>query len=230
MKKLLISLYNQAVQINQQNILDLVKKQPSAKVLDLGCGDGQFSLAIAKKIQIKKIHGVDFSDYHLKKAQKAGLKTTKANLNCKLPFSDCSFDIIIANQVIEHLADIDLFLTEIFRILKRGGQAIIATENGSSWINIIAAIFGWQIFSLTNISAKEIGIGNPLALHKGEKILHSTWTHKTIFNFRGFKEIFPLYGFEVKKIVGAGYFPLPAQVGKLDPRHAHFLAVEVVKS
>lgn len=123
----------------------------------------------------------------------------------------------------------DRFASEIYRILKPGGSAIISTENGSSWHNIFASILGWQIFSLTNVSRLQAGIGNPLALLRNQPIEFSTWTHKVIFNYRGLKEFFLLHGFKEIQIKGAGYYPFPTQLAKLDPRHSHFITLYAKK-
>ncbi len=47
----------------------------------------------------------------------------------KLPFPDSSFDYVISFQVIEHIKDDMEFVSEIFRVLKPGGEAIISTPN-----------------------------------------------------------------------------------------------------
>ena len=52
-----------------------------------------------------------------------------------------------------------------------------------------------------------------------------TWTHKTIFNYRGLIEMFETHGFRSVSIAGAGYFPLPAFLGRMDPRHSAFITV-----
>ena len=106
---------------------------------------------------------------------------------------------------------------------------VAVVENGSSWVNIGAAILGWQIFSLTNVSTKRLGIGNPFALHRGEPGALVSWTHKTIFNFRRLKELCGAHGFTGIRLLGAGYFPFPALVGRLDPWHAHFITVTAAK-
>jgi len=46
-----------------------------------------------------------------------------------LPFSDKSFDVVVSNHVIEHVADADQHLSEIERVLKEGGLAYLATPN-----------------------------------------------------------------------------------------------------
>jgi SAM-dependent methyltransferase len=134
-----------------------------------------------------------------------------------------------ANQVIEHLFNTGKFLTEIYRILRKGGYAIISTENLASWHNIFALLFGWQPFSLTNISESTLGIGNPLALHRQKKIAFSSWLHIRILAYRGLKELFEVSGFKVEKILGAGYYPLPSQFAAIDAKHSAFLTAKIRK-
>lgn len=137
--------------------------------------------------------------------------------------------MVHANQVIEHVADVDHFAQEVYRILKPGGHAIISTENASSWHNIFALLLGWQMFSLTNMSGKGGGIGNPFALHRGTAHEFKSWTHKTIFSLRGLSEFFGMHGFEVIKSTGAGYYPFPALLGSLDKKHSHFITILIRK-
>jgi SAM-dependent methyltransferase len=157
------------------------------------------------------------------------VRVTVSDLASAFPFADESFDLVHANQVIEHVSDVDHFLAETNRILRVGGVAIISTENGSSWHNIFAATMGWQIFSLTNVSAVTRGVGNPVALHRGSPLALRSWTHKTIFNYRGLLEIVGLHGLSLMRAVGAGYHPLPAGIGRVDVRHSHFITVKVKK-
>jgi 2-polyprenyl-3-methyl-5-hydroxy-6-metoxy-1,4-benzoquinol methylase len=230
MKKFLNNLYTKAVLINKNNILSLIETNPYGSILDLGCDEGSWTLEVAKKMNSKSIYGIEIVNERLLLAMKKGILVKDSDLNLTFPFDNESFDVIHANQVIEHIAQLDNFISEISRVLKNNGYAIISTENGSSWCNVIAAICGWQIFSSTNMSSKTSGIGNPLALHRTEDIDLSSWTHKTIFNYRGFKEIFEAYGFKVESIKGAGYFPLPGIIGTIDVRHSHFITIKIRKS
>ena len=222
-------MFEKADKLNKKNILSMLEKNSKNKLLDLGCDDGKWTLNLAKSVGTKRVYGIELIENQLKKARKKGLTVKKADLNGKFPFVNNSFDVIHANQVIEHISNIDNFMSETYRVLKPGGYVLISTENASSWHNIFASIMGWQIFSLTNISKKRLGIGNPLATLKGQKIALKSWTHKTIFNYRGLKELFEIYGFNNIKIKGAGYYPLPAIVGLLDPRHAHFITLKGYK-
>lgn len=52
------------------------------------------------------------------------LADVKADI-CNLPFEDESFDFVICNHVLEHIEDDKKAMHEIFRVLKRGGKAIL---------------------------------------------------------------------------------------------------------
>jgi len=229
MKKLLEKIYTNAVNLNYKNILGLFKINKKAQFLDLGCDDGTFTMKIAKKINTTKVYGVEIVKERIAMAQKKGIRVEKFDLNNRFHFENNFFDVIHANQVIEHLYNSDSFISEIFRILKPDGYAIISTENASSWCNIFASIMGWQIFSLTNFSSKKQGIGNPFSLHRNADVYLDSWNHIRIYNIRGLKEYFEAFGFKIKAISGAGYFPLPGFIGNIDKTHCHFMTFKIKK-
>ncbi len=229
MKKYLQNLYREAADLNHRNIFDLLEKNSRATFLDLGCDDGELTLKTAERIGTKNIYGVEIVDKRIKSAQKRGVKVNKFDLNGKFDYRSSSFDVVHGNQIIEHLHASDNFLSEIYRVLKPGGYAVISTENASSWCNIFASVLGWQIFSLTNFSSKKLGIGNPLAIHAEDEPNLESWNHIRSYSIRGLKEYFEAFGFKVEKIKGAGYFPLPARFGNLDKTHCHFMTFRIRK-
>lgn len=228
-KKILKNQFLRVISLNFKNVISLLEVDDNAKLLDLGCFDGFLTKKISEKVNTKKVYGVDILDEMGRKAMKKGILVKNFDLNTKFDFEDDFFDVINANQVVEHLYDSDNFFSEIFRVLKPGGYAIISTENGSSWCNVFAAILGWQIFSLTNISSKGAGLGNPFSLHRNEKIASDYYKHVRIYNFRGLKEYLEAFDFRIEKIMGAGYFPLPAVFGTLDKTHCHLMTFKVRK-
>lgn len=229
MRAYLENLYSRASEANRQNILSLVDFNPEGSLLDLGCDDGAWTMLLARRMQCANVHGVEIVADRAEMARALGIKVEVADLAKPLSLPAGGFDLIHANQVIEHVPDIDLFAGEIHRLLKPGGKVVVSTENASSWHNIFALICGWQMFSLSNLSERRLGIGNPLALHRGEGNHLKSWTHKVIFSYRGLKEFFEVHGFQNVKILGAGYYPLPGVFAELDVRHSHFLALRAEK-
>jgi SAM-dependent methyltransferase len=225
----LLGLAERAFELNGRNILELAGSGPFDSMLDLGCDDGCWTRELAHAAGVRRVCGVEIVPAQAAMARRAGIQAVVADLNRALPFEDGSFDLVHANQVIEHIADLDVFLSEIHRILRPGGTSLVSTENASSWHNIGAAVLGWQQFSLTNVSPRAGGLGNPLALHPGEVHHSASWTHKTVFNYRGLLEIHQLYGLHPTGVRGAGYHPLPPAMGRLDPRHAHLVTVRAQK-
>lgn len=219
-----------AFNLNRSNILAAVPDVPGGKMLDLGCDDGVWTSRVAAKMNAGAIHAVEMHEGRVEFARSRGIEVKQADLAKPLPYAAGSFDFIHANQIIEHVSDVDLFASEIYRVLKPGRIAVVSSENASSWHNVVAAAMGWQMFSLTNMSMKSLGLGNPLALHRGAKAEHEGHIHRVIFSYRGFKEFFEAHGFEVLRVRGAGYYPLPALLGQLDVRHAAYLTATLRKA
>lgn len=116
--------------------------KPKSKILDVGCADGYFSREFIKIGY--DIYGCDLSTDILGKAKSFGIKTDVCNLEEKLPYKKNYFDIVFAGEVIEHIIDTDLFLTECNRILKKGGFLILTTPNLASLENRLRILFGKQ--------------------------------------------------------------------------------------
>ncbi len=227
--KYLENLYKSAVDLNSKNIFSLYDKNREARFVDLGCDDGVMTNKIADIIGTKNVFGVEIVEESIREAVNRGIQVKHFDLNGKFDFEDDSMDVINANQVIEHIHNSDNFLSEMHRILKSGGYAIISSENGSSWCNIFASIMGWQIFSLTIFSGKKQVIGNPFSLNKNGGGYINSWRHVRIYNIRGLKEYIEAFDFIIEEVRGAGYFPLPGILGNIDKTHSHFITFKIRK-
>jgi SAM-dependent methyltransferase len=204
---------------------ELAKAPPGGALLDLGCDDGGHTLQFIAAARAAQAYGVEVVEERAAIARGRGITVSIADLNAELPFESDSMDVVVSNQVIEHLADTDTFVREIYRVLKPNGVAVTSTENLASWHNVLALTFGWQPFSLSNVSSTRLGIGNPFAVQRGEAAGLRSWEHMRVFAHRGLRELFEAHGFAVDRIVGSGYYPLPAKFARIDPRHAVFLTV-----
>jgi SAM-dependent methyltransferase len=219
--------FRRAMETNVDNIIGLLEPGSSdTALLDLGCDEGTLTARFGEAVGTDNLHGIEIVKDRAGLASARGVRVVTHDLREPLPYDDASFDIVCSNQVIEHLSDTDGFVAETFRVLRPGGYTVVSTENLASWHNVAALVLGWQPFSLSNISEKLSGLGNPLAVHRDTPHFLGSWEHMRVFAYRGLKELFAAHGFRVEAIVGAGYFPLPAAVGRREPRHAAFLTVK----
>lgn len=119
--------------------LKLLPKADNEKVLDLGAGNGEFSV-ILKKFN-KKVYCIDYCQKYFKKLKRKGFKSYLSDFNNSLPFRDEFFDGVCCLEVIEHVVKAEQLLLEINRILKKNGWLIVSTLN-ISW-------FGYRLLALS---------------------------------------------------------------------------------
>ena len=105
---------------NRRVIMDFLERDKLAKAIDLGCGEGNFTKELGKRIGTTELYGVDILEVHAERAKQNGVKVCLADLNHPLPIKDDTFDVVHANQVIEHICRTDTFVKEIHRILRGG--------------------------------------------------------------------------------------------------------------
>jgi SAM-dependent methyltransferase len=103
----------------------LAHGRPEAHVLDLGCGAGHVSFAVAP--HVRSVVACDLSPEMLDVVAGAGAKggfdnlTTKQGVAEHLPFADGEFDCILSRYSAHHWRDFDAGLREAARVLKPGG-------------------------------------------------------------------------------------------------------------
>lgn len=113
-------------------ILRLVNKFANGNILDVGCGDGYI---IANFPKFKEVIGIDISGQAVRIAKSKNPKIVFTVASCtNIPFSDNSFDTVVASEIIEHVnyEDGKMLLKEARRILKPQGKLIISTPNLSN--------------------------------------------------------------------------------------------------
>lgn len=106
----------------------------SARVLDAGCGDGINLYGLNKIICERKwnslLYGVDYNSLRLERASKfpfveAIIQSSLDNL----PYEDGWFDVILCNQVLEHIPQDKKVLQEFKRVIRPGGLFILGVPN-----------------------------------------------------------------------------------------------------
>ena len=112
-------------------------------ILDIGCGGGLMSEPMArlgatvtgidasyKNIEVAKVH-----------SKKSKLKIRYLNKSPEQLDEVEKFDVILNLEIVEHVADVDLYISSCFRLLKRGGIMFTATIN-RTLTSYIKAIIG----------------------------------------------------------------------------------------
>lgn len=115
--------------------------RPGEKMLDVGCGSG-FSLLVAKRLGAEA-YGVEADPNVLALAEKLNLRIHLGSIHDQ-PFPEVSFELVVLNQVIEHIPEPGLALQAIVDRLAPQGRIIAVFPNRNSlwrrltgirWIN-----------------------------------------------------------------------------------------------
>lgn len=116
------------------------------RVLDIGCDTGQFISSAARQFGILPV-GLDVAHLAIKQARDAGLEAYQCTIE-EAPASLGKFSLIMAIDVIEHVADPNRFCRAIAERLRPGGVAYVETPNVDSMVyrlgrRFCAAMRGW---------------------------------------------------------------------------------------
>jgi arsenite methyltransferase len=119
------------------SIMALLALRAGEKILDIGCGPGLTTMALAEATGASgSVLGVDIAEPMLAMARKRCALLPQVNFALTdvtaLPYADGSFDVALATQVYEYVADIDLALTELARVLRPGGRALLVDTDWES--------------------------------------------------------------------------------------------------
>jgi SAM-dependent methyltransferase len=117
-------------------------------VLEIGCGTGENLQRLKAVFNFKKVFGVEISEDALRSASLKGVEGLLLDVNRDtLPIPSETVDIVLFEEVIGLLYNSDLALSEVRRVLKRGGLLVLSTPNLASWANRITLLLGYQPFS-----------------------------------------------------------------------------------
>lgn len=128
----------------RRRTLELVRKAapPPAKVLDLAAGQGSFTLALAElgyDVTWNDLRA-DLADYVRLKYERGTVHYAPGNA-FELGFREC-FDIVLAAEVIEHVAHPDRFLANAAAMVRPGGHLVLTTPNGAYFRNPLPRFSG----------------------------------------------------------------------------------------
>ncbi|MFC1517540.1 malonyl-ACP O-methyltransferase BioC [Candidatus Margulisiibacteriota bacterium] len=97
------------------------------RILDLGCGTGAISLALARKFPKAQIHAVDIAEGMIKVAESKAVELGINNIAWRiedletLSFPEESFDLIISSAALQWTNHLPLVFARLFKLLDPGG-------------------------------------------------------------------------------------------------------------
>ncbi len=109
---------------------DMCPPRPGERVLDAGCGTGNFALKLARRGC--RVTGVDISPGMLARAREharaAGLqiRLVRADIR-RLPLPDACYDTVYSMTAVEFIPELDVAHAELMRVLRPGGRLLIGT-------------------------------------------------------------------------------------------------------
>jgi len=131
-------------------VMRLLKKVPSAaNLLDVGCRDGDKAplYAEALRLSLDRVKGIEPQEKYAA-AARAKFEVFQVDIEREpFPFGDSSFDVVVCNQVLEHLKNIFMPLREMDRVVRPGGWLLIGVPNLSGFYNRLLLLAGKQPLS-----------------------------------------------------------------------------------
>jgi SAM-dependent methyltransferase len=188
---------------------------PVTSVLDIGAGHGADLGIVSKRYPAARLEAIESNVHYANALRAGGLAVTECNLErARLPFADATFDLVMANQILEHIKEIYWLLDQISRVLKVGGHFYVGVPNLASLHNRILLLAGRQPTCLNNASAHVRGFTK----HDLLRTLDLCWPK----------------GFEAVGFRGSNFYPFPPSIAgplaRLAPQFAVTIFVLLRKS
>lgn len=165
-------------------------------VLDIGAGRGS-DLLLARSVNPSaKLHALETYTEYRRELQQKGISVHSGDAERDLlPFSEGAVDVVIVNQILEHVKEIFWVLHEITRVVRVGGHVIIGVPNLASLHNRLLLLLGRQPTCIQNHSAHVRG-----------------YTKRDLLNL--LEICFP-GGYRLVKFGGGNFYPFPPSAAKM---------------
>lgn len=111
------------------------------KILDIGCYTADLLRLIRPSCKVE-YYGIDYFEPAIKIAKARGAKVLKIDLDCEqIPLTE-KFDIIIANEILEHLKHAENVIHQIKVLLKKNGVVLVTIPNECTLYHRFRALLG----------------------------------------------------------------------------------------
>lgn len=126
-------------------------------VLEVGCGEGELAERMTAELSAKVV-AIDRSERMVELARARGVDARVGDVQ-SLPFADASFDVAVAAWMLYHVADLDLGIGELARVLRKGGRLVVATNASDHLKEMLdlAGVDDWDFSFMAENGAEILG-------------------------------------------------------------------------
>lgn len=199
-----------------RSILRLLRQIASSErissLLDVGCWDGSTTVEYKQATGGATAYGIEIFQDVAARASQRGVSVAVMDLERdQFPWADRSMDLVVCNQVFEHLKNVWRPMSEIARVLRNGGHLLFSVPNLASLHNRVLLALGVQPTSIRTFGPHVRGftLGQAKAFLCAGKV------------------------FRVRRVSAAGFYPLPARwargLAAILPSAAHTSILHVQK-
>jgi SAM-dependent methyltransferase len=187
------------------------------RLLDIGCGDGEFTRRLGQVLGAEAIYGLDIADEAVRLARTNGVMGQCHDIDeVDLPYEDGFFDFIYCGNLIELVLNADHLVKEMKRVLSAQGRIIITHPNLGAWASRLAVIMGRLPF-YGRVST-EYDLGKLLSPARPGR---STGFIR-LFTTDAFAQFLALHGLHGEKVWGIGERAIPLALRPIDAALSRF--------
>lgn len=116
-----------------EHVTTLPYFQEKGKILDVGCGNGDF-LLLAKREKNAEVSGIEFNPDSVQSAKDQGLDVFNENIDQHAERRKGYYDAVCTFQVLEHISRPGPFIEKCLDLLKPGGIFIVGVPNNDGFL------------------------------------------------------------------------------------------------
>lgn len=167
------------------------------RILDVGAGRGadlaKIKLDLEQVGRKPELFAVESFPISIDALRRLGIQVASVDIeHSALPFDTGFFDVVICNQVLEHIKEIFWVISELARVMKRGGTLILGVPNLGSLHNRVVLLIGRQPPAIAVFGA-----------------------HVRGFTVPGLREFLDTGGvLKVKRVLGGNFYPFPPRISR----------------
>lgn len=144
--------------------------RPPMRVLDVGCGPGALTVALAELLGGERVCAIDPSE-PLVDTCRARAPTAEVVVGVaeELPFADAEFDAVLAQLVLNHMSDVRRGMAEMRRVARRGGIVAASVWDFASGMTMLRTFWDAAL-SVDPAGADAAGARTPAAFCEPEQL------------------------------------------------------------